>query len=155
MKFWDSSALVPLVVEEPNSRECRDLLRADPVLVVWQFSRTEVASAVLRSARAADVFPADEVARALDRLDNLAKRWHEVMPLTAAEVVAIRDRALRLMLAHTLHSADALQLAAALERFDPPMKRDFVVSDALLARAAATEGFNVVRLKRERRRRGR
>lgn len=155
MKFRDSSALVPLVIEEPNSRECRDLVRADPTVAVWQFTRTEVASAILKGARAAPVFPADEVTGALERLADLAKNWHEVMPLTRAEVVAIRDRAQALMVKHTLYAADALQLAAAMERFDPPMKRDFVVSDALLAKAAEKEGFNVIRLTPVKRRRGR
>lgn len=155
MKFWDSSALVPLLVEEPNSQECRDLYRADADVVVWQFTRTEVVSAILRSARAAPVFPSDEIDSALNRLSQLARRWREVLPLTTGEVGVIRDRAQRLMFDHTLHSADALQLAAALARFDPPMKRDFVVSDGLLARAAVREGFNVIRLRRARRRRGR
>ncbi len=155
MKFWDSSAVVPLLVEEPNSRECRDLYRADADVVVWQFTRTEVVSAIMRSARDAPVFPADEIDAALNRLGQLVRRWREVLPLTLDEVNVIRDRAQRLMLDHTLHSADALQLGAAMFRFDPPMQRDFVVSDGLLARAAAREDFNVIRLRRARRRRGR
>jgi hypothetical protein len=32
-RFWDSSALVPLVVEEPASLACRRELRADSLLI--------------------------------------------------------------------------------------------------------------------------
>jgi hypothetical protein len=34
MRFWESSALVPLVVEEPASLACRRVLRADSAIVV-------------------------------------------------------------------------------------------------------------------------
>ena len=75
------------------------------------FACEPLAKAILKGARGAPVFPAAEITRALDRLAQLARRWHEVMPLTNREVESIRDRAQRLMLNHTIHSADALQLA--------------------------------------------
>ncbi len=51
MKFWDSSAIVPLLIEEPNSRRCRDLLRADRHMVVWEYTETEIASALVKQKR--------------------------------------------------------------------------------------------------------
>lgn len=66
--------------------------------------------------------------------------------LSVEALKEIHDQARRLMRAHPLSSGDALQLAAACMRFDPPMKRDFVVVDGQLARAADREGFNVIRL---------
>src|SRR5579872_3942862 len=51
LKFWDSSALVPLVIEERTSRRCRDLVRADPKVVVWQFTATEIISALTKRER--------------------------------------------------------------------------------------------------------
>lgn len=51
MKFWDSSALVPLMAEEANSRACRDLYRADPRVIVWQHTVAEVVSADASDAR--------------------------------------------------------------------------------------------------------
>jgi len=44
MRFWDSSALVPLIVEEERSSRCRVLRRADRTMVVWALSRTELVS---------------------------------------------------------------------------------------------------------------
>lgn len=46
MMFWDSSAVVPILTEETASAECRKLLRADPVLMVWCLTRTELLSAL-------------------------------------------------------------------------------------------------------------
>ena len=41
MRFWDSSAIVPLIVEEAGSATCRRLLRADPGIGVWALSSVE------------------------------------------------------------------------------------------------------------------
>ena len=144
MKFWDSSAIVPLLVEEPTSRQCRDLQRADPALVVWQFTETEVVSALHKQTRMEPPLSKAELDAALHRLRGHVRRWEQVKALGEEALVAVRKRAAELMSKHTLHAGDALQLTAALIRFDPPMKRDFVVFDGFLARAAAKEGFNVI-----------
>ncbi len=155
MKFWDSSALVPLLIEEPASRQCRDLLRADPWIVVWQFTETEVVSALHKQTRLEPPLAPRELAAALARLRAYAGQWEQVKALTDEALGVLRSRAASLMAEHTLLSGDALQLAAATLRFDPPMQRDFVVLDGPLARAASKAGFNVIRLVPERRRRGR
>lgn len=138
MRFWDSSALVPLLVEEERSPACRSLYRASPTVHVWALTRTEIVSAIHRRERAEQLTAPDRV-RAIARLDLLAKRWREV-----DGVLAVRNRAERLLASHPLHAADSLQLAAAIVLVDDrPRDHFFVTADEVLARAAEREGFKV------------
>jgi uncharacterized protein len=139
VRFWDSSALMPLVLEEPASIACRRALRADSGMAVWALTRTEVVSAIRRRERDADLDTPGVVA-ALARLEARAGRWTEVNAIEP-----VRDRAERLLAVHTLRAADALQLAAALAVFDGrPRGRLFLTRDAGLATAAGREGFSVI-----------
>lgn len=139
VRFWDTSALVPLVVEEAVSVASRRLLREPADLVVWTLTRTEMTSAIWRRARDGDLDKVS-VPRALSRIAALATRWSEI-----TDVDLVRDRAERLLAQHALRAADALQLAAALVLTrERPRNRDFVTADGALARAAASEGFRVV-----------
>ncbi len=140
MRFWDSSAIVPLLLEQAASPACRSLLRADSRQVVWMFTRTEVVSALQREHRSGGIDD-DALRGATRRLDRLAARWTEVdVPLL------VRDVAERLLIAHALRAADALQLGAALVAIDQRARgRSFVVLDDALGAAAAREGFEVLR----------
>ena len=40
MRFWDTSAVVPLIVAEPETAAVRRLTVSDPALVVWWGTRT-------------------------------------------------------------------------------------------------------------------
>lgn len=138
MRFWDSSAVVPLIVEEERSRSCRSLRRESPSLAVWAFTRTEVASALHRLRREGHL-ERSGLTRAVRRLELLARQWTEVEAFGA-----VRERAERLLSAHPLSSADALQLGAALVLVDErPRGRGFVTADVRLASAAEGEGFRV------------
>lgn len=139
MRFWDSSALVALAIEEASSRSCRKLVRADRTIAVWIFSRTEMVSAVQRKHRRAELdAPSTKVA--LKRIALLASRWSEV-----DAVDLVRDRAERLLATHDLRAADALQLAAALVLVeDRPARFPFVTADERLAEAAEAEGFDAI-----------
>lgn len=140
MRFWDSSAIVPLLVEEPASARCRGLVRADPRIVVWLLTRTECVSALRRQVREGDLSERD-VAVAEKRLEKLARRWAEV-----EAVLPVREVAERLLRVHALRAADALQLGAALLFVaQRPRGRQFVVIDDGLATAAEREGFDVIR----------
>lgn len=139
MRFWDSSALVPLIVEEERSSSCRGLRRADRTMVVWVLSRTEVVSAVRRLAREGRLRKED-VPAALRRLDRLARAWNEVEAIEPA-----RERAERALAVHVLSAADALQLGAALLAVgDRPKNRVFITADDRLGEAATAEGFEVI-----------
>ena len=139
MWFWDSSAIVPLVVREPTSTECRRLLRADRGMAVWALSRTEVVSALRRRARE-DVLAAHGLASALKKLGQLASGWVEVQ-----ELIEVRGHAERLLGEYPLRAADALQLAAAFVHADgSPKNRQLVVFDEALADAARDLGFTTI-----------
>lgn len=139
MRFWDSSAVVPLILEERASVASRRALRVDSAMAVWALTRTEVVSAIRRREREGDLAAAGVVS-ALARIEARAARWTEVDALEP-----VRQRAERLLGVHALRAADALQLGAALALFDDrPRGRFFVTRDADLAGAAGREGFSVI-----------
>ncbi len=139
VRFWDTSALVPLVVEEARSVACRRLFRDKAEVVVWALTRTEMTSAIWRRSREGDLAVA-QVPKALARIADLWPRCSEIM-----DIDLVRDRAERLLGQHALRAADALQLAAALVLTrERPRGRDLVTADGDLARAATNEGFRVL-----------
>ncbi|MFW6084699.1 MAG: PIN domain-containing protein [Gemmatimonadota bacterium] len=139
MRFWDASALVPLLLREPATERVVALLETDPELATWWASSVECASAVARLRREERLTPADE-GRVLAGLDGIRAASHEVQ---AGE--ELRRIALRLLRVHPLRAADALQLAAALTwAGSPPFEGAEVVTlDERLAEAAVREGFVV------------
>jgi predicted nucleic acid-binding protein len=127
------------MVEEDRSVACRALHRTDRTVVVWVFTRTELTSAVRRLAREGKLGKG-EVPLVLRRIDRLAKSWTEV-----DAIGPVRDRAERLLGAHALTAADALQLGAALVFVrDRPRDKAFVCADDRLIAAADAEGFDMV-----------
>ncbi len=139
MRFWDTSAVVPLVAEEVTSRRCRDCFRADRQMVVWCLTRTEALSALCRHQREGRL-TLNELAQAVRRLDSFSGRWTEVDAL-----LPVRETASRLLRTHPLRAGDSLQLAAALVLVDHrPQRRAFVCLDDLLSAAASAEGFEVL-----------
>jgi len=139
MKFWDSSALIPLMLPEPETRALGTLLKADPVIAAWWGTRIECAAAIARLERERRV-TGQHMAQARSRLDRLADQWIEIAPSTQ-----VRDHAERLVRVHTLRSADAHQLAAALVASQHrPGSLEFVTIDQRLADAARREGFRLL-----------
>jgi hypothetical protein len=139
LNFWDSSALVPLYIDEPATDRLRTLLQRDPDVIVWMLSSVEVLSAIARHRRRSKG-AADLLHQA--RLEVL-ERWSQWSAVTDAE--AVRRRAERLVAVHPLAAADALQLAAALVACgDRPETLDVVTLDRRLATAAQLEGFHIV-----------
>ena len=51
MKFWDTSALIQLVVAERGTALVERLLRDDPAVVVWTLTRADLLSALARRRR--------------------------------------------------------------------------------------------------------
>lgn len=141
MRFWDASALVPMLIEEPVTGAIRSAMEADRELTVWWATPVECASAVARRLRECAVDPPD-ADEALRRLDDLAAHWQEVAPTDA-----VRRAARRLLRIHQLRAADALQLAAALiAAGDEPGSLPLVSLDERLIAAARLEGFAVVEI---------
>lgn len=139
MKYWDSSALVPLCVEEVSTPRMREIYRSDPGLVTWWGSEIECVSALARLEREGAA-GADIISEAIGRLKNLGAAWHEVQPSQV-----LRDTAVRLLRVHALRGADAVQLASAMIAADrEPATLEVVSLDARLAAAARREGFAVL-----------
>jgi predicted nucleic acid-binding protein len=108
MIFWDSSALVALLVTEAGGPLRFSQLQADPEIAVWWASSVEIESAFQRRLRDGSIDSAQaQVAR--DRLADLAAAWHEVSPTPA-----VRKLAHRLLRTHPLRAVASLQPAAAL-----------------------------------------
>lgn len=140
MRFWDSSAIVPMLVPEPSSSATRLVFEEDPDVTVWWVTEVECGSALARLERDAAI-SGPSMVDALDRLDALAHSWREIQPLAHLRLVA-----LRLLRTHSLRAADALQLAAARAASeDRPGTMAFVTLDERLALAAQREGFEIVR----------
>jgi len=138
VKFWDASAIVPLLVTEPSSRRLQALATADPAMLVWWGSTVECTSAVARLERDG-VLTTEGITNALGRLRRLADGWHEIDPSDT-----IRETANRFLRVHPLRAADALQLAAAfLASERRPSTLTVVALDERLATAARKEGFSV------------
>ena len=139
MRYWDASALVPLVVAEAPTERLRGLAR-DGDIVTWCLSAVEISSAIERRARDGALDAADRRS-ALDTLAEVAGSWTEI-----TAVAQVRERACRLLAVHAIRAVDALQLAAALVAAgDRPAGHEFVCADARLADAAGREGYRLAR----------
>ena len=139
MKFWDASAVVPLLVDEPGRDQLLELVDDDPVVLAWWGTPIECVSALARREREG-ALPAKAVSLATERLRALAESWQEILPTEAVRVTAQR-----LLRTHPLRAADALQLAAAVVAADrSPADLPFVCLDERLGEAAEREGFKVV-----------
>jgi hypothetical protein len=138
MRFWDSSAIVPLVTREASSEPLREIYRTDPAILIWTLSSPEVISALCRRHREG-ALSAAQLEAAEDRLRRFREDWSE-----CEDVVPVRERAERLLHVHALSAADALQLAAALVATEErPRAFPFVTLDGRLGEAASREGFRV------------
>jgi len=138
VKFWDTSAVVPLCINEPSSRAVRSILTRDSLMVVWWTTRTECVSALMRQTREGGLRNEDE-RQARQVLGQLADTWVEVQP---SEI--LRATAERLLAVHALR-ADAFQLAAALHWCRrQTTNMEFVSFDSRLREAGHKEGFTLL-----------
>lgn len=138
MRFWDTSALLPLFVDEPTTDRCRDLLVTDPAVIVWEATQVELLSAVARYRRHSAGLD-DLCASIRSEVHARWSAWTRV-----ADLARVSLRAQRIVNLHPLKAADAMQLAAALTACeDQPHVLPFVTRDRTMAHAAQLEGFSV------------
>lgn len=138
MRFWDSSAVVPLLVQQPQSALATRWLDQDPQVATWTLTPVEVASAVWRLVRDRAITEASALA-ADQRAEEFSAAAHVVV-----DVEAVKRAARRLLRVHPLRAADAAQLGAAvLWAGGRPHDRIFHTCDERLAHAARLEGFSV------------
>jgi uncharacterized protein len=139
MKYWDTSAIVPLLINESASTALTAQYEHDPDMLVWWGTDVECVSAIARLERE-ESLPSSTVSDALARLDALAAAWQEVQPSATVRRVAVR-----LLRVHPLRAADSLQLAAAIVAAEnDPSSLPLLTLDDRLAQAAEREGFPVL-----------
>ena len=139
MRYWDTSAILPLAVQETGTDLARSWYAEDPQMITWGLTRVEIYSAMERRLREGRVARRErDAAGAL--LNELATHWSEIV-----DMMPVRSRAMLLLGRHALKAADACQLAAALwaAEGDPP-SITFVCLDRALAAVARREGFHVL-----------
>ncbi len=137
--FWDTSAIVPLLVDEAQSAALTGHLEVDREPAIWWTTPVECQSAIQRRHREA-VIASAELPAINERLRHLLQHVDTVAPSDE-----VRRRAARLLAVHPLRAADALQLAAALLwSEEQPHGESLVSLDTRLRDAAAREGFALV-----------
>jgi len=135
MKFWDSSAVVPLLVQEAMTSTVTEILSNDRQMHVWWATEVECVSSLSRLER--EKVPSSTIEAALDRLSSFREDWNEIGAGTR-----LRETAKRLLRVHALRAADALQLAAASALAEgDPASVTIVCLDDRLRDAARREGF--------------
>ena len=73
MRFWDASAIVPLLIAEASTRRLQAFAASDPDMLVWWGSGVECASALARLEREArDRKDLEIINRHADRLNREA-----------------------------------------------------------------------------------
>ena len=136
--FWDTSALVPLCVQQQPSPTVRPLLEQHEI-AVWWATPVEMRSAFERLLRMSQL-TAPQHAAAGARLEKLRRGWRELQPSEA-----LRAQAETLLTSYSLKAADALQLAAAWTWcLGYPQTCVFISGDAQLLEAARQLGFQIV-----------
>lgn len=136
MIFWDASAIIPLCIDEPHTKDVKGILRKDSSMAVWWGSIVECHSAFARLRRDGFLRDKDED-HVRQLLSILADTWTEIDPSED-----IRNLASRLLLVHPLRAADSFQLAAALIcAGKTPKGHRFVCLDSRLRDAARKEGL--------------
>lgn len=136
MKFWDSSALVPLLIREDTTESVLRIIEEDPEMAVWWGTETECLSALARREREKQLSRHDVTIAERD-LTNLLAGAIEIIPSPE-----VRRHARRLLMTHPLRAADAFQLAAAMVLAgDQPGHVTIVTFDQNLALCAQREGF--------------
>ena len=142
MQFWDSSALLPLVLRQPPFTDrCRRAFGREASRAIAFLTRVECRSAIERLAREGGLNPAAR-RRSLTKIDTLIAAFDIVTfsPEVEAHALALLGR-------HSLRSLDALQLGCAQGlalRGDTDALPEFACCDRRLAAAAAAAGFSLV-----------
>ncbi|MBI3376746.1 MAG: type II toxin-antitoxin system VapC family toxin [Betaproteobacteria bacterium] len=139
MRFWDSSAIVQLYLEQGLQKSVRRLYVEDEDVVIWWATPVECISAFIRHQREGGLSE-NGVNSVIRRFSAHSRRWDQILP-----VGALREEAERLLRRHVLRAADSLQLAAAwLAANQKPDSLEFVCLDQKLNRVAEKEGYRVV-----------
>ena len=137
LAYWDSSALVPLCITQPQSPSA-ETLYAKHRIVTWWATEVEIRSGLTKLQRMGSI-PPGQFLSGKRLAEKLVLGWH-----TVHESQTITAEACALLESYPLSAADALQLAAALEACEHTSQNYvFITGDPRLADAARDSGFTV------------
>jgi predicted nucleic acid-binding protein len=137
--FWDSSALVPLCVNQPATPVVKRL-SVQYGIAVWWATPVEMLGAFARLLRMGHM-TANKQVQSQVLLERMRSGWREVPPSKE-----LRERAERLVGRFPLKAADAHQLAAALTWcLSRPQGRAFISGDSRLLESARQLGFHAIK----------
>ena len=138
MAFWDSSALVPLCVNERRSQEAGRLWNLFSEKWIWRETPVEIESSLARLRRET-ILDEARFSKARVRLQVIERDLISVSYEPRLTEIARSFPALL-----GLRSLDSLQLASALIWCNEfPRNKDFVSGDARLLQAAESLGFAI------------
>jgi predicted nucleic acid-binding protein len=139
VRFWDTSAVVPLVVRQSASARTDRWYAEDSEIAIWTLTTVEIASAVWRLRRE------DALTEANARDAELRSEELASGSFIVADIDSVKTLAVRLLRVHSLRAADSMQLAAALVwSGNQPRGKTLHTLDERLALAARREGFSVL-----------
>jgi predicted nucleic acid-binding protein len=139
MKFWDTSAIIPLIIDQACSSEIKEIFKPDTRMVVFWGTYIECHSALSRLHRE-NILTREGLRDAIKLLDVLNNYWTEILPGNL-----LKEQSVRVISIHGLKTLDSLQLASALIWTNKnPKGNGFVSLDRQLREAAGREGFNVL-----------
>jgi predicted nucleic acid-binding protein len=137
LAFWDSSALIPLCVQQLQTQRS-EILFANYGVTVWWSTQVEIISGLTRLLRMKEI-DGSEFIEGKQVAQAMALTWVAINPSTNIE-----REARKLLEIYPLRAADALQLAAALEWCESkPKGKVFLSLDQRLSEAARLAGFTL------------
>lgn len=140
MNFWDSSALLPLLVTEVISGATRQYVETQPEMAIWWATPVECMSALARKEREGRL----ELSQMIAAEKNLNLILRNSVTIDPTDRVRLLAR--KLLRRYPLRAADSLQLAAAcVLAGEATGDYGFVCNDERLTVAASKEGFAIVR----------
>src|SRR2546426_12038899 len=89
VRFWDSSAVVPLLIHQERSSRVASWVSGDNAMVVWTLTPVEVVSALRRLVRERAV--SEDAARVAEiRLGEMMERCHVVIRVEGGKALGTR-----------------------------------------------------------------
>jgi uncharacterized protein len=137
MRFWDSSAIVPALIQQHSTKRVLELIAEDKNIVVSWLTYFECYSALTCLER--EGLSTDEFERSSNLLDQLKLSW-----ITILQSDKLAREVRRVLRIHPLKCADAIQLGSALVASNTISDRiEFCCLDAQLSLAARKEGLTI------------
>lgn len=114
--YVDTSALIPLVIDESSTARCGRLWDAADLKFTARVTYVEAAAALASARRGRRIIDDAELTQALERLDLL---WAEIMPVEIDENLMLD--AAHLAASEALRGYDAVQCASAIRVLAPDL----------------------------------